>query len=179
MQHLAQQSKQTIQNLHIFSISNTHTVMKTIQFQQTINATAATVYTTMLGLKNKKTYEEWTALFNPTSTYEGSWDKGSKIYFVGTDENGKKAGMVSIIADNIPNQFVSIRHIGMLDGDIEITEGPQVEPWAGCLENYTLQEQNGSTIVTVETETAEDYADYFNDTWPKALEKLKQLSESK
>ncbi|MEZ4981015.1 MAG: hypothetical protein R2769_05400 [Saprospiraceae bacterium] len=52
------------------------------------------------------------------------------MYFIGTDENGKK-GMIADIADNIPSSFVSIRHFGILDGDDEITEGEQVEKWAG------------------------------------------------
>lgn len=154
--------------------------MKKIQFKQDINASAETVFDTMLGLSSVETYEQWTSGFNPTSTYEGSWEKGSKIYFVGTDENGKRGGMVAEIADNIPNQFVSIRHYGLLDGDQEITEGAEIEAWAGTLENYSLHEENGVTTVTVETDIAtDDYLDYFNTTWPKALNKLKQLAESR
>ena len=84
--------------------------MKRLQFKQDIHAPAEKVYKTMLGLGNKQTYEQWTTEFNPTSTYEGTWEKGSKIYFIGTNEAGKREGMVSEIADNITNQFVSIRH---------------------------------------------------------------------
>lgn len=91
--------------------------MKKIEFKEQIKASVKKVYETMLGLNDKATYEQWTAEFNPTSTYEGNWDKGEKIYFVGTDENGKRVGMISEIADNIPYEFVSIRHIGMLDGE--------------------------------------------------------------
>ena len=151
--------------------------MKKIQFKKIINAPAGKVYKTMLGLENISTYEQWTAEFNPTSTYEVNWEKGSRIYFIGTDENGKRAGMVSEIAENIPNKFVSIRHYGILDGEQEITEGPEVEKWAGGLENYIFQEHNGVTTVTVETDTTEEFADYFDATWPKALNKLKELAE--
>ena len=151
--------------------------MKKIQFKQEINASAEKVYNTMLGINSIKTYEQWTAEFNPTSSYEGNWKKGSKMYFVGTDSSGKKAGMVSEIADNIPFKFISIRHYGMLDGDKEIIEGPDVEEWAGSLENYSLDENNGVTTVTVEIDLSEDYQDYFNTTWPKALKVLKDLSE--
>ena len=91
--------------------------MEKIQFKKEIRASAKKVFNTMLGLENIKTYEDWTAVFNPTSTYEGSWEKGSKIYFVGFDDSGKKMGMVSEIVENIPFKFVSIRHYGMLDGD--------------------------------------------------------------
>lgn len=151
--------------------------MKKITFKTQIKAPAQKVYETMLGLNNIATYEQWTAEFNPTSTYEGNWNKGEKMYFVGTDENGKRGGMISEIAENIPAEFVSIKHIGMLDGDTEITSGEQVESWAGSLENYAFQESNGITTVTVEMDTAEDYMDYFNGTWPKALKTLKKIAE--
>lgn len=151
--------------------------MKKIQFKKEINASAQKVYETMLGLKNKASYEHWTAAFNPTSTYEGSWDNGSKILFVGTDENGKKGGMVSEIVAHRPAEFVSIRHYGFLDGDTEITTGEQVEKWAGGHENYSFQESNGVTTVTVEMDSVDEYLDYFNNTYPKALDKLKEISE--
>ena len=76
--------------------------MQKLQFKKEINASAQKVYEVMLGLNDKSTYEYWTSAFNPTSTYEGSWEKGSKIHFVGTDENGKKGGMVSEVAENKP-----------------------------------------------------------------------------
>ena len=47
--------------------------------------------------------------------------------------------MVSKIAENIPNRFVSIQHYGLLKADKEITEGPEVEKWANGFENYTFR----------------------------------------
>ncbi len=151
--------------------------MKKLHYTINISAPAAKVYNAMLGLEDKSTYESWTAAFNPTSTYKGSWEKGSKILFIGTDENGKVGGMVSEIADNIPNQFVSIRHYGMLDGEKEITEGPEVEKWAGGLENYSFEEKDGTTTVSVDTDATEEFSGYFDATWPKALAKLKEIIE--
>lgn len=151
--------------------------MQKIQFKTTIKAPAQKVYETMLGLRDKATYEAWTALFNPTSSFEGDWKTGSKMYFTGVDSNGKRGGMVSEIAAHRPAEFISIRHIGMLDGETEILSGPQVEPWAGSLENYSFQEENGQTTVAVEMDADEAYMDYFNGTWPKALEQLKSLAE--
>ncbi len=151
--------------------------MEKLKFNISINAEASKVYDVMLGINNKTTYEEWTALFNPTSTYEGSWDKGEKIKFIGIDENGDKGGMVSKIVENIPNRFVSIQHTGLLKDNNEITEGPEVEKWANGFENYTFEENDGVTIVTVDLNTAEDFVDYMNQTYPKALEKLKEICE--
>ena len=151
--------------------------MKKLQFTVNINAPVTRIYDFMLGISNKSTYEQWTALFNPTSTYEGNWDKGSKILFVGVDEKGEKGGMVSRIAEVTPNRFVSIQHYGLLKDNKEITEGPEVEKWANGFENYTFKENNGTTTVTVDLDTTEDFTDYMNETYPKALEKLKELCE--
>lgn len=158
--------------------------MKKLQFKVSINAPVTKVYDFMLGMNNKSTYEQWTSLFNPTSTYEGNWDKGSKILFVGIDEKGEKGGMVSRIAENILNRFVSIQHYGLLKADKEITDGPEVEKWANGFENYTFEENNGpdnyrGTTVTVDLDTAEDFLDYMNQTYPKALDKLKEFCEKK
>lgn len=142
-----------------------------------INAPVNKVYDVMLGISNKSTYEQWTALFNPTSTYDGSWIKGSKILFIGTDEKGDKGGMVSEIFNNIPNSFISIRHYGLLKGNVEIIEGPEVEKWANGFENYTFEEENGTTTVTVDLDTTEEFLDYMNQAYPKALEKLKEICE--
>jgi len=160
--------------------------MKKLQFKVNINAPVTRVYDLMLGISNKSTYEQWTSLFNPTSTYEGSWGKGNKILFVGVDEKGEKGGMVSRIVENIPNRFVSIQHYGLVKADKEITEGPEVEKWANGFENYTFEENNarpadpvgrGTTTVTVDLDTTEDFLDYMNETYPKALDMLKQLCE--
>jgi hypothetical protein len=151
--------------------------MKKLQFSVSINAPVTKVYDIMLGINSKSTYEQWTSLFNPTSTYEGSWDKGNKILFVGVDEKGEKGGMVSRIVENIPNRFVSIQHYGLIQADKEITEGPEVEKWANGFENYSFEENNGTTTVTVDLDTTEDFVDYMNQSYPKALDKLKELCE--
>lgn len=151
--------------------------MEKLQFKIKINASPDKVYSTMLGLNNKSTYEYWTAAFNPTSTYEGSWIKGSKICFVGTDENGKRGGMVSEVVENKSSEFVSIRHNGFIDGENEITTGELVEKWAGGLENYSFEENQGITTVTVDIDVISEYLDYFNEHYPIALEKLKEIAE--
>ena len=151
--------------------------MKKLQFQVSINAPVTKIFDFMLGINNKSTYEQWTSLFNPTSTYEGSWDKGNKMLFIGVDEKGEKGGMVSRIVENNPNRFVSIQHYGLIKADKEITEGPEVEKWANGFENYTFEENNGITKVTVELDTTDDFIDYMEQTYPKALDKLKEICE--
>lgn len=150
--------------------------MKKLTYTITIDAGAALVFSTML---ERETYRQWTAAFDPSSDYEGSWQQGSKIYFLGPTENGKKQGMLAEIVAHIPNKFVSIRHYGMVDGDEEITDGPEIKEWAGALENYSFTEHDGKTTVQVDVDTEEDHVAYFEEAWPKALQKLKEISEQK
>ena len=118
-------------------LNNNFYKMNKLQYTIKINAPVNNVYDLMLGISDKSTYEQWTAMFNPTSTYEGNWNKGSKMLFVGLDEKGNKGGLVSEIADNIKNKYISIRHYGMVLENIEITSGQEVEKWAnGILKLY-------------------------------------------
>lgn len=151
--------------------------MVKLQFITNIKAPIEKVYETMLGINEKSNYDKWTAVFNPTSTYEGNWSKGSKMYFIGTDENGEKGGMISEVAEHIVNQFVSIRHYGFLKGSLEITEGPEVEAWVNSYENYTFKESDGITCLRVDLDTSEDFVGYMNEKYPLALEKLKEICE--
>jgi len=85
--------------------------------------------------------------------------------------------MVSKILENTVDKFVSIQHYGMLKSGEEITEGPDVEEWAGGLENYSFEEENGTTTVSIEIDSVEGYEDYMNKLYPNALLKLKEICE--
>lgn len=148
--------------------------LETLHFEIKIDAPVETVYRNML---DKKHYEEWTAAFNPTSRFEGSWEKGAKIVFLGTDENGNMGGMVGLIKENIPNQFVSIEYTGIIQGDQEITSGPEIDGWAGSCENYTFKATDKKTLLSVDLDTNHEFLNYFKDTYPKALDILKSICE--
>lgn len=145
-----------------------------LHFEITINASPEKVYSLML---DELKYSEWTSVFNPHSRFMGSWEKGSKIWFIGTDEDGTVGGMVSHISENIPGKFVGIDHVGIIHGDKEITSGPEVEEWAGVSENYTYTESNGATLLAVDMGTTLEMKEYFMETYPKALNILKAICE--
>lgn len=60
----------------------------------------------------------------------------------------------------------------------KLQQAKKSKKWAGGLENYTFEENNGITTVTVDVDMTDDYVDYFNETSPKALNKLKSILES-
>ena len=144
--------------------------MERLNFSININAPKEKVWDTMLG---KETYPEWTSEFAPGSTAETDWQKGSKAVF----GDGKGNGMISTIAENKPNEYLSIKHLGMMRNGVEDTGSDEVKAWSGAMENYTLKETNGVTEVIVEMDSDGEYKDYFSKTWPKALDKLKNIAE--
>lgn len=148
--------------------------MERVNYQIIINAPPADVYRTML---NKKAYTEWTSVFNPDSHFEGTWEKGEKMLFIGTDGNGDIGGMVSRIKENIAGKLVSIEHIGFYRNGKEIFTGADVEKWTGGIEEYFFEEKNGKTHLSVFLDVDEEMRDYFSKTYPKALEKLKDICE--
>jgi uncharacterized protein YndB with AHSA1/START domain len=148
--------------------------MLALHFEITITAPIEKVFELML---NPEGYSAWTKIFNETSHYRGKWEKGEKIHFVGS-ENGKEGGMVSRIREFIPNRFVSIEHYGILNEGKELTSGPEVEKWAGGLENYSFETLGNKTLVKVDVNCAADFIEFMETTYPKALETLKNYTES-
>jgi uncharacterized protein YndB with AHSA1/START domain len=155
--------------------------MQTLHFSILINAPKEKVWNTML---EDETYREWTSAFSPEgSYYEGGWNEGDEILFLGGDGNkeGAVSGMISRIKESKPFDFVSIQHLG------EIHNGEK-KLWYGegtvnseAFENYTFEEKDGGTEVIVDL-TASDGFPYnmeemFKDMWPKALQSLKEIAE--
>lgn len=145
-----------------------------LQFETEINRDAEVVYNTMI---DEKHFREWTSVFNANSDFKGSWKKGSKVLFIGISNEGKEEGMVGKIKENIPDKFISIEYLGIVKNGVEITCGPDVDDWQGSLENYTFRPRAGKTVVVVDIDTNTKFLDYFRETWPKALAKLKEICE--
>ena len=109
--------------------------MHKLHFSIVINASKEKVWNTML---DKDSYRLWTDIFSPGSHYVGDWSKGSKILFLGPEENGVIFGMVSRIKENDPYKYISIEHIGFVQNGKEDTSSESATKWAGALENYTF-----------------------------------------
>lgn len=144
--------------------------MQKLHFSIPINAPKKKVWETML---NDETYRKWTSAFTEGSYYKGSWEEGSKILFL--DPNG--AGMVSKIVENNPYEFISIEHLGFVKDGEEDMESKGAKDMAGAHENYSFKESDGKTKVSVDMDISDEYQAMFEDMWPKALTKLKALSE--
>jgi uncharacterized protein YndB with AHSA1/START domain len=147
-------------------------VKKMLRFQVEINAPADKVYQRLI---DDQGYREWTAVFNPTSHFIGTWEKDSEMLFIGHDDHGVVHGMVSKILENIPGKTIIMEHLRAYRTE----EHPAVDldPWSGFVEGYHLSEKELSTIFMVETDTTPEFVDEFLVLWPKALKKLKEICE--
>jgi hypothetical protein len=148
--------------------------METIKFTVLINANKQKVWDTML---NDKTYRQWTAAFHEGSYFEGTWEQGTEMRFLGPGEDGKLGGMYSKIKENRMHEFISIEHLGMIANGVIDTTSDEVKKWAPAFENYTFTEKGNQTEVKVDMQIDANYKAMFEEMWPKALKALKDLSE--
>lgn len=148
--------------------------MKKLHFTTKINAPVDKVWHVML---DDPTYREWTSAFMPGSYFEGDWSLDSEMKFLGPEEDGTLSGMLGKVVENTPNKFLSIEYRGQMIKGVEDTTSEEAMTWIGSHENYTFEEVDGGTQVTVDIETADHMADMFNGMWPKALENLKRIAE--
>ena len=146
--------------------------METQTFNVSIDAPRTKVWDI---LWNDDTYREWTSVFSEGSQVQTDWEKGSKVLFL--DGNG--SGMTSVIADKIPNEYMSFKHMGEVKDGVEDFDSAASKGWAGSMENYTLKDADGKTDLIVELDINNEYKDYFMNTFPKALNKVKEIAERK
>lgn len=146
--------------------------LKRLQWSVDIAAPAATVYETLVG---PETYTQWTSAFGDGLYFEGSWQKGGRIRFLTPGGHG----VTSEIAENRPNEFLSIRHLGYIaDDGVEDTSSEAIRAWAPAYENYTFTATPSGTRLTVDQDLTDEFESMV-ETWPKALAQLKALCETR
>ena len=139
--------------------------MKTLNFSVEIDAPKEKVWDK---LWSDASYRQWTAAFAEGSYAESDWEQGSRILFL----SPKGDGMFSVIEEKIPFEKMTFKHLGEIKGGVEETKD-----WGEARESYHLAEKDGKTLLTVTLDMTEDFQDYFDETFPKALNILKQISE--
>ena len=144
--------------------------MTNLHYSIQIDVSREKVWDVML---SDATYRQWASVFMPGSYYQGDWSEGSKMLFLGPGAEGEKeGGMAAVVKENRPEEFISLSY------HAEIRKGVEVPMQGNGFENYTLEDKDGGTLVTVDLlNLPDEYADMFNDSWPKALETLKELAE--
>jgi len=153
----------------IFVERNAMNSLVVLRFEQKINAPRPAVWE---ALWSEEGYPYWTSIFSEGSQIKVDWKQGGRVHFISTSGNG----MYSEIASLIPGEQVTFRHLG------EIKEGNELEEnqsWTGATERYSLREEEGATLVSVEMQTISEAVNQFNDMFPKAFLKLKEYVEQR
>ncbi|WP_317228797.1 SRPBCC domain-containing protein [Clavibacter sp. MX14-G9D] len=145
--------------------------MEMVRVSADVRAPARVVWDTMLA---RDTYEQWTGAFHEGSTYEGSWDEGAEIRFVGPGEDGHAGGLVGTVIESRRDEFVSIRYDGEIDRGTVSRESPIV----GLHESYAFREADGVTTLDVELEVPDEWAASMREMWGEAVIALKRLAEA-
>ncbi|WP_428225104.1 SRPBCC domain-containing protein [Flavobacterium sp.] len=144
--------------------------MKTLTFEISIQATKEKVW---YSLWDEPNYEYWTTSFCEGSNAISSWQEGDKIHFLDPNNNG----MSSRIFKKTPFECMIFEHITEIRNGIEVAIDDTIQQWTGCQEQYFLSEKEGITTLKVITQTITTFEDFFMQTMPKALEKVKELAE--
>ena len=139
--------------------------MTTMNFSIKINAPKEKVWDK---LWSDESYRQWTEVFSPGSYAQTDWQEGSKVLFL----TPKGEGMFSLIEKKVPFQEMTFKHLGEVKNGVE-----EEKDWGNARESYYLKESDGATEVTVQLDSTEDHQKYFSETFPKALDRLKQISE--
>jgi uncharacterized protein YndB with AHSA1/START domain len=148
--------------------------METLHFDITINAPVATVWETML---SAEAYRVWSEAFSADSSFEGSWDEGSEIRFLGSDDQGALGGLIATISENVENERVSMTFTGQIVDGSDDTDSTLARAISGSTETYRFREDGEHTTLTVETEVFDDEKTELGEGWKRALRRLKELAE--
>ena len=145
--------------------------VKRLQFTATIDAPLPRVWHITTSLES---YKRWASAFMEGCYFEGSWDQGAKIRFLAPSGDG----MVSEIAENRTNEFISIRHLGYIAQGVEDTTSESIRSWAPACENYTFVAVPEGTKLVVDLDVAPEFEQDMKEAWPKALAQIKLLCEA-
>lgn len=142
------------------------------QYKLNIKAPRPQVWKTLWG---KDTYPTWTAAFSEGSRVETTWEEGSRVLFL----NAENEGMISRIEEKKEPEKMVFVHLGMIDKEgNEDMSSDKVKAWEGAEEIYVLKEIEDGTALTIEMDVADEYQEFFDTTWPKVFEDLRNLLEN-
>lgn len=140
--------------------------MEKLSFEIQISAPPEKVWSV---LWDEISYRQWTTAFTEGSFYQGTLEEGSLIKFFDPNNNG----MYSRVVKNIANTEMKFLHLGEIYDGIEV---PQ--QWGEATEAYILEENEEGTQLMIRIQTPEEFKEFFEENFPKALGIIKNLSEN-
>ncbi len=109
--------------------------MQKLNFSININAPKEKVWKV---LWDDATYREWTSAFSEGSyAVTDNWKEGSEVKFL----DPKGSGMVSKVAANRPNEFMSFEHLGEVKDGVEDRSSEKIKEWQAQEKTTHLERQ--------------------------------------
>lgn len=142
--------------------------MRELQFSIEINATKDKVWDT---LWQDETFRQWASIIDPGTYMVGELREGKEVQYISA-ENGY--GVTSLVEKLVPGEFLLLRHSADTQ---EVGNQEREKEWTGGVESYTLTEKDDITTLTVAFDVPPELEEYFKKTYPKALDRIKELSE--
>lgn len=161
------------ESAQINMIDAERTKMEKLKYEITVHADPERVWETLI---SEESFATWSEPFSPDSQFIGKWGKGNKIKFIAHG----KGGTVAEIRKFEPYKLIDAVHVATIDKDgNEEATGPMTEHWIGTRETYHLDKIKDETKLTVEMETHPDFKPMFENSWPEALKKVRELAEKR
>lgn len=141
--------------------------MKEMQFRVEIHAPKEKVWNT---LWQDETFRQWAGIIDPGTHMVGDLKEGGEVQFISA--NGY--GVTSLVEKLIVNEFLLLKHRADTQDD---GKRERAEEWTGGGESYSLKEEDGTTTLTVTFGVPPELEEYFKVSYPKALQRVKELAE--
>lgn len=122
-------------------------------------------------LWDDNTFRNWASIIDEGSYMVGELREGNKVQFISSVSG---YGVTSRIEKYIPFEFVLFH---FMTDTMERGTQERVNEWTGGKESYVLVETDGVTTLTVKTDVPREQEETFNTRFPRALERVKNLSE--
>lgn len=141
--------------------------MKEMRFKIKINATPVKVWET---LWQDKTFQEWADLVDPGMYKVGDLIEGATVQFI----SAEGYGVTSLVSKLIPNEYVLFKHqTDTQDKGLNVRDSQ----WTGGTESYTLTYQDRVTTLIMSFNVPAELEKIMSESYPKALRRVKELSE--
>jgi len=144
--------------------------MREIRYSVEIHTTRENVWAT---LWDDKTLREWASIIDPETYMVGELKEGNEVQFISAHGG---YGVTSLVEAMIVNEFVLLRHQADTQKNGTVQREKQ---WTGGHESYVLVEKDGITRLSVTFDMPLELEETFNETYPKALNRIKELAEQK
>lgn len=142
--------------------------MKKMVFKIKITSTKEKIWNSIWQDKNLR---DWSSIIDLGTYMKGVLKESSTVQFI----SGGGYGVTSYIKKLIPNEYIHLIHKSDTQ---DLGKNIREDQWTGGNESYRLIENNDHIILELKLDVPEELQSIMANRYPKALSRIKELSES-